>query len=569
MKNILRVNMSTGQATSQPLPAEYARLAGRALSSRLVADEVPATCDPLGPHNKLVFTCGYFAGTSLTSAMRTSVGGKSPLTGTIKESNAGGTLSMRLAQHGYRALVIEGAATDGRLHVLHLSQAGAELLPAEEYRGLTTGEVGERLRERFGDRAAFASIGPAGEFLYSTSAIAHSDAEGRASRISARGGLAAVMGQKGLKAVVIDEVKGVVPKAIDTDQWRQGQRSYTEIVNNHPATKMYREVGTSGMVRVMQGLGGLPTRNYRDGQFEEFEGLSAETFVKNITERGGTPTHACMPGCIIRCSNIYPDKDGQELVSPVEFETIGMMGSNLGIGDLDVVAQLNRVCNELGLDTIEMGVTLGVAMEGGLIPFGDGEGALRLLTEEVAKGTILGRLLGAGAQITGKTLGVRRIPTVKGQGLPAYEPRAMKALGVTYATSPMGGDHTAGHTVRFTNDHRNPDEAVDVSRRAQTMFTMFDCMGVCIFAIPQIRDRLEVMAQTVSGMMGFEVDVAGLEAISLETLKVERAFNRAAGFTEAHDRLPEWMTEEVLPSTGGSFDVKPEAMDQIFASAGF
>lgn len=567
MKNVLRVDMTTGQMASEPLPEKYARLAGRALSSRMVADEVPAGCEPLGPYNKLVFTCGYFAGTSLTSAMRTSVGGKSPLTGTIKESNAGGTLSMRLAQHGYRALVVEGEDRDGKLHLLHITKDGAELLPADEYRGMGNLALGERLRERFGDRVGFATIGPAGEYLYNASAIAHSDAEGRASRISARGGLAAVMGRKGLKAIVIDEVKGYVPKAVDVGQWRQGQRGYTEIVNNHPATKIYRTVGTSAMVRVMQGNGGLPTRNYRDGQFEQFENLSAETFVKNITERGGNPTHACMPGCIIRCSNVYPDKDGKELVSPVEFETIGMMGSNLGIGDLDVVARLNRLCNDYGLDTIEMGVTLGVVMESGMIPFGDGEGAIRLV-EEVGKGTVLGRLLGAGALITGKTLGVRRIPTVKGQGLPAYEPRAMKALGVTYATSPMGGDHTAGHTVRFTNDHRNPDEAVEVSRRAQTMFTMFDCMGVCIFAIPQTRDQVPVLAQAVSGMMGFEIDAAGLEQIALDTIKAERLFNRAAGFTKEHDRLPEWMVGEILPSTGSGFDVKPEEMDKIFADIG-
>jgi aldehyde:ferredoxin oxidoreductase len=566
MKNLLRVNMSTGQSAAEPLPPAYERLAARALSSRIVADEVPATCEPLGPDNKVVFTGGYFAGTSLTSAMRTSVGGKAPLTGTIKESNAGGTLSMKLALHGYRALVIEGEAAEGTLHILHVGADGARLLPADDLRGKGNLELAPLLRERFGDRAGIASIGQAGEQYLSAAAIAHSDGDGRLSRISARGGLAAVMGRKGLKAIVIDDVKGVMPKAVDVGAWRSGQREYTTIVDQSPLTKMYRSVGTSGMVRVMQGNAGLPTRNYRDGQFEEFEGLTAETFVQNITERGGAgnPTHACMPGCIIRCSNIYPDPDGKEIVSPVEFETIGMMGSNLGIGDLDVVAQLNRLCNDFGLDTIEMGVTLGVVMESGMIPFGDGAGAIRLL-EEVGKGTVLGRLLGSGALITGKTLGVRRIPHVKGQGLPAYEPRAMKALGVTYATSPMGGDHTAGHTIRFTTEHRDAANAVDVSRRAQIAFTIYDCMGVCIFALPQTRERLDVLAQAISGLMGFEMTPEGLEQIALDTLRVERGFNRAAGFTKEHDRLPEWMVREVLPSTGEAFDVKPAEMDAIFA----
>src|SRR5579884_430534 len=403
MKNVLRVNVGTGQISSEPLQARYERLAGRALSSRIVADEVPATCDPLGPFNKLVFTAGYFAGTSLTSAMRTSVGGKSPLTGTIKESNAGGTLSMKMALHGYRALIVEGDPPSNELRILHITREGARLEPAEDLRGKGNLELAGILRERYGERAGMASIGPAGEYFMSASAIAHSDAEGRLSRVSARGGLAAVMGRKGLKAIVIDDVKGVVPKAVNVEAWRAGQRQYTTIVDKSPFTKMYREVGTSGMVRVMQGNGGLPTRNYSNGHFEGFEGISAETFVQNIVERGGAglQTHACMPGCIIRCSNVYPDKDGKEIVSPVEFETIGMMGSNLGIGDIDVVAQLNRRCNDYGLDTIEMGVTLGVVMESGMIPFGDGEGAIRLL-EEVGKGTILGRLLGAGALVTGK-----------------------------------------------------------------------------------------------------------------------------------------------------------------------
>ena len=566
MKNILRVNMATGQATSEPLPPPYERLAARALSSRIVADEVPPSCDPVGPFNKVVFAGGYFAGTSLTSAMRTSVGGKAPLTGTIKESNAGGTLSMKMALHGYRALVVEGEAEAGKLHILHVGQDGARLLPADDLRGKGNLELAPLLRERFGERAGIATIGPAGEYGLSAAAVAHSDSEGRLSRISARGGLAAVMGRKGLKGIVIDDVKGVMPKAVNVDTWRAGQREYTTIVDQSPFTKMYRSVGTSGMVRVMQGHGGLPTRNYSDGKFEGFEGLTAETFVQNITERGGAgnPTHACMPGCIIRCSNIYPDQNGQEIVSPVEFETIGMMGSNLGIGDLDVVARLNRLCNDYGLDTIEMGVTLGVVMESGMLQFGDGEGALRLL-EEVGKGTVLGRLLGSGALMTGKTLGVRRIPVVKGQGLPAYEPRAMKALGVTYATSPQGGDHTAGHTVRFTDNHRDAATAVDVSRRAQTAFTIYDIMGVCIFALPQTRERLDVLANAISGLMGFEMTPESLEQIALDTLRVERGFNRAAGFTEAHDRLPEWLVQETLPSTGERFDVDPAAMDKIFA----
>src|SRR3954470_24554326 len=165
MKNVLRVNMSTGQISTEPLPAQYERLAGRALSSRIIADEVPADCEPLGPRNKLAFTCGYFAGTSLTSAMRTSVGGKSPLTGTIKESNAGGTLSMKLALHGYRALIVEGEAPEGTLQLLHITNEGATLEPADEYRGMGNIELAGKLRERYGDRPGIASIGPAGEMF--------------------------------------------------------------------------------------------------------------------------------------------------------------------------------------------------------------------------------------------------------------------------------------------------------------------------------------------------------------------------------------------------------------------
>ena len=186
------------------------------------------------------------------------------------------------------------------------------------------------------------------------------------------------------------------------------------------------------------------------GQFDKAESLSGEYMEELLKKRANAETvHACMKGCIISCSNIYTDENGKFITASIEYETIALVGSNCLIGDLDMVARINRACNDAGVDTMDVGSALAVAMEGGLLPWGDAEGALKLV-QEINAGTENGRMIGSGAKVTGEKLGVKRIPHVKGQALSAYDPRILKGTGVTFATSPQGADHTAGIVLART-----------------------------------------------------------------------------------------------------------------------
>jgi aldehyde:ferredoxin oxidoreductase len=495
----------------------------------------------------------------LSSCDRISIGGKSPLTGGVKEANAGGTTGLHLMFLGIKALIIEDKPINNDWTVLYIYQEGIKFEPADYLIGLGVYESAKEIINRYGDKIAMALIGPGGEMQLLSAGIQNLDKDNSPSRIAARGGLGAVMGSKKIKAVVIDSKDGQKPPIAHTEEYRQAQKTFTKALMEHPQTTIYRDYGTAAMARMSHGFGGLPTRNFSVGQFEDVETISGEYMRDVILERGGDgePTHACMPGCTIRCSNNYPDSNGQSIVSPLEYETIGLLGSNLGIGDLDMVAKINKLVNDLGLDSIEIGAALGVAAEAGLMQFGDGDRALQLVNE-ISKNTPLGRLLGSGATITGKVLGVDHVPAVKGQAMSSYEPRAIKGTGVTYATSPQGADHTCGLTIRAKVNHLDPTVQAALSRTIQINMAGYDTLGACIFTGSGFSSAPE------SIRYDWNVNADILQVLGRETLKLEREFNRLAGFTNADDRLPEWMTRDPLPPHNAVFDVSEEDLDGIF-----
>jgi aldehyde:ferredoxin oxidoreductase len=333
----------------------------------------------------------------------------------------------------------------------------------------------------------------------------------------------------------------------------------------HPQTKTYADYGTIAVATMANGFGAIPVNNFSLGEFESIDKINADNMRDIILERGGEgdTTHACMPGCLIMSSNCFAGPDGEKIVTPLEYETIGLVGSNLGIDDFDTIAKLNQEMNDLGVDTIEMGGALGVAAEAGLMEFGDGDRSMELL-QEVRQGTPLGRALGQGAATIGKLYSVRRVPVVKGQTMSAYDPRAIKGTGITYATSPQGADHTCGLTIRAKVDHLDPTVQLDVSIAGQISTAGYDTLGACMFsgfgfssAPPDtIRDLLK-------GQYGLELGENPLQELGREAVKLERAFNKAAGFTAADDRLPEWMTQEPLPPTNAVFDVSEEELDKV------
>lgn len=563
---ILRVNLEQKEAIFAECPQEIEQLSGRALISRLMLEEVDPACDPLGPRNKLIFASGILGGTTVSCVNRISIGAKSPLTGGIKESNGGGTTGYKLARLKIKALVLEGVPRDGQWRVLFVSGEKAQLVPAGELQGMGVYETAEKLKERYGHKVGLVIIGPAGERLYRASGIANNDMDGVPSRYSGRGGLGAVMGSKKIKAIVIDDSKSEGPDIADAELFKKTRKEITKtIMENELIANTFTKYGTARMVMVVNSLGALPTRNFSTGAFEGAENISGQKMYELITTRQGegNPSHACMPGCLIRCSNVYPDETGKALVSPLEFETIGLMGSNCGIDSLDAIARMNYICNDLGLDTIDTGGAIGVAMEAGILGFGDAEGALNLL-EEVRKDTFLGKIIASGTAIAGQVLGVKRIPACKGQGFPAYDPRAIKGLGVTYATSPMGADHTAGHTIRTQIEHARPEGQVEASRNAQISYTVHDCIGTCYFLEGAIKGKMELLADLAQAMTGRTCSVEEMKTIAQETLLREILFNEGAGFHPAGNKLPEFCYLEENPAVKTVFDVPQEEMDGIF-----
>jgi len=562
---VWRINLRNQTLTREPIPEGWERLGGRGLIARILLDEVKPTCDPLGPGNKLIFAPGLLVGHMLSSCDRISVGGKSPLTQGVKESNAGGSTGLQLTRLGIKALILEEQPPDQGWWVLHLSTAGARFDRADDLVGLGVYESARRLLERYGHHVAIALIGPGGERRLASAGIQNLDKDRVPSRINARGGLGALMGSKRLKAIVIDARDGEKPPIAHPEKFKRAQKEYNKALLAHPQTKIYADYGTAAMPRMSNGFGGLPTRNFSQGTFEEVEKISGEYMRQLLLNRGGESqtTHACMLGCAIRCSNVFGGDDGKAIVSPLEYETIGLLGPNLGIASLDDIARMCYQINDLGLDTIEVGAALGVAAEAGLMKFGDSQRAMELI-EEIRKGSPLGRVLGNGAVVTGKVLGVAHVPAVKGQAMSAYEPRAIKGTGVTYATSPQGADHTAGLTIRAKVDHLDPTIQVDLSRRVQINMAGYDTLGACLFAGFGFADAPQSLPDLLNARYDWDVGSDILQVLGRETLKLEREFNLRAGFTSADDRLPEWMTREPLPPHNSVFDVSEEELDNFF-----
>jgi aldehyde:ferredoxin oxidoreductase len=568
---VWRVNMRTQTFTREPVPETWLRLGGRALIARILVDEVPGTCEPLGPYNKLLFCPGLLVGHMLSACDRISIGGKSPLTGGVKESNAGGTTGMQMVLLGIKTLIVEDMPTEPGLWVLHVSAKGVRFDKADDLAGKGVHDTGHHLIEKYGSNVGMSLIGQGGEMKLNLAGIQNLDKDHRPSRIAGRGGLGAVMGSKGVKAIIWDATEGQKPHVVDPEGFKNAQKAYTKAVIEHPQSKVYKDYGTTAVGRIAYSFGAMPTRNFSSGNFEQMENISGEALRALILSRNksaipgseATPNHACMPGCTIQSSNVFVDANGQCIVSPIEYETIALCGTNLGIGNLDQIARLNAAADDLGMDTIDLGCTLGVAAEAGLLQWGDWERALELI-HEIGKGTPLGRLIGSGAAMLGKVFGVYRVPVVKNQSMSGYEPRAIKGTGVTYATTPQGADHTCGLTIRDKVDHLDPKGQADLSRTKQIAMAGLDSLGACIFAGFGFSSVPHVIAEFINARYGWGVPGTFMQDLGKESLKLEREFNRLAGFTKADDRLPEFMTREPLPPLNPVFDVPDEDLDSVF-----
>ncbi|WP_291319302.1 aldehyde ferredoxin oxidoreductase family protein [Desulfonatronospira sp.] len=577
MDKILRIDVGAPggpKATQEPI-GDYAGMGGRGMTTSVVYKEVPPDCHPLGPENKLVIAPGLMSGSAASSSGRMSVGCKSPLSGTIKESNAGGTGAQALARLGYAAIILEGERQGDDLYKVVINDQGVNIEKANELKMLANYDLIDQLRPVHGEKVSVISIGTAGEMRMSNSSIAVTDPEFRPTRHCGRGGVGAVMGSKGIKCIVVDAAGAKTRKPVRPDEFKESNKKFVEGLKGHAVTGQgLPTYGTNVLTNILNEAGGYPTYNFREGRYKHAQNISGEQQAENMKAReGGQPTHGCHRGCIIQCSGIYTDKDGNYMSKQPEYETVWSHGGNCGIDDLDVIARLDYLDDHYGLDTIEMGVTIGVAMEAGVIEFGDAEGAINLV-HEVGKGTPLGRILGAGAATTARCYGMEHAPVVKGQALPAYDPRSVKGIGVTYATSTQGADHTAGYAVTANIlkvggdvDPMQTSGQAELSRNLQVATAALDSTGFCLFVAFAILDQgetFEAMVQTINHMYGLEMTGDDVVALGQKILKMEREFNEKAGFGPAHDRLPRYFSREPLAPHNVVFDVPDKELDSVY-----
>ena len=556
---ILRVNMTEGKIDSMPVP-EGKVLGGRGMIDYLMTEYGSATAHPLSPEALFVAAIGILGGSAAPNAHRISVGGKSPLTGGIKEANAGGVAGHKLGRLGIQAMMVEGKSEEWQ--ILKLNAEGASLEPAGDVVGLKNYAACDKLRERYGEKIGIIIIGPAGEMKMCNSSVAITDPEGRPARHCGRGGVGAIMGAKGLKAVVVDDSNAKPRKPVNEEAFKAAVKECAEAIRAGDFTEAFHTFGTPMFVEADNERGSLPTYNHRQGSFEDEKRnkVNANAIHETNTARVGNTGcgHTCMPGCVIQCSPQFYDKDGSYVTGGFEYETICMLGPNLGVDDLDAIARMDRACDEIGLDTIETGCTIGLLNDAGLFEFGDAARAEALI-EEIAQGTVMGRIIGSGTANAAKVLGIDRVPATKGQGIPAHAARTSKGWAVTYIASPQGADHTAGVVL---DEPLSTEGQVERSRQSQILMAAFDSTGLCMFTF--LNEAFGILTSMINSLTGSNLSEDEYVQMGKDMLKQERAFNFKAGIGPEADRLPDWMRTEALSPTNEVFDVSQKEIDDFW-----
>jgi aldehyde:ferredoxin oxidoreductase len=550
IRNYLHIDLAQQSTRTEQLEGVALVRAGRCLIARTLVDRGIAAVDPLSADNPLIFSAGPFAGTNFSNANRTSVGCRSPLTGGVKEANAGGTFSVALGQTGIAGMTLCGAAAEWT--VIHISRDGAlKFESAADLLRKGNFEAAALLHDRYGKKVSIALCGPVGEYCGLLAGIAFSDTDRRPSRMAARGGVGAVMGSKRVKAIVVETDR--MPPLHDRKKVIQAVRRYAEKLNENEIIASFREVGTAAMADTMNHMGGLPVRNFSAGRLVDtkVEPLKmGGTYIRELnTGRGGLQAHACMPGCVIQCSNVYAGADGKEIVSPVEYETLGLMGTNCGLTDPDDLARLNAVANDLGVDSIETGATIAVLMEAGLGEFGDA-GFMHRVLDEIRHGTDEGRLWAQGTARVGRHYGVTRVPVIKSQAISAYDPRVVEVTGISMMMTAQGADHTTGNVPYLATHDKEAAELVEASLQAQIDSAAFDSIGLCIFGRAVSTPNLDLITSAINDAVGTALEPSFFRELGRDTLRLENDFNRAAGFTVVDDELPEFFYDEALAPTG-------------------
>jgi aldehyde:ferredoxin oxidoreductase len=551
MRTYYDIRLDDHSISSREMHGEENVRAGRYFIAKTLLELGAATVDPLSPANPLIFSAGPFAGSSFSNANRTSVGCKSPLTGGVKEANGGGSFSYGLGHLKIAGFTLHGASKDWV--VIHLKKDGTiDFDDAAPYLGKGNFEAQDMLHKKYGKKVTIALCGPVGEYQGLIAGIAFSDKDGRPARLSARGGVGAVMGLKKVKAIVSDMDK--VPPFSEPKKVNAAIKDYAKMLQaDSMVANFYQKIGTMGMADLQNMMGGLPVRNFSAGRMtdtstgEKFK-MGGDYISQLNVSRGGEHTHACMPGCIIQCSNVYTDASGKEVVSPVEYETLGLLGTNCGIGDPDDLAALNWIANDLGVDTIETGAMLAVLMEAGLGVFGDKKFMVDVLAE-IRQGTPNGKIWAQGTARVGEHYKVARVPVIKKQAISAYDPRVVEATGIAMMATAQGADHTAGNLPRLKTREMTLEDMLAQSLAHQARVAANDSLGLCIFGMSVTNPNTEFIAAAANAAHGTTLTKDFFEALGRDALRFEKEFNRQAGFTEKDDELPEFFYTEPIPPT--------------------
>jgi aldehyde:ferredoxin oxidoreductase len=359
---------------------------------------------------------------------------------------------------------------------------------------------------------------------------------------------------------VINAEDAKIADTIDKEAFKETVKELIETLKQDKGSQSFSQFGTPGGIKFLSQLGSMPSWNYHGGPVEGIENIYGDTIARVNQSRGGR-MHGCMPGCVVKCSIVFHGDDGVHLTSALEYETLALFGTNLAITNLDAIAHMDRMCDELGVDTIEVGSAVAQVMEAGAIQFGDEQRVLEVL-KEIGEGTSLGRVVGQGAAFTAHYFGLDRVPTSKGQAIPAHDPRACKAVGVTYCVSPMGADHTAGIDYR---DPLSKEGQVKRSRDNQILMATNDSVGYCFLAMPSKGSLMyEVFAKLINARYGADLKAEDMTNMGISTIREELAFNRSAGWTEVENQLPRFMRTEKLPPNDVVFDIPQEEIDTIY-----
>ncbi len=561
---ILRVNLTKGTAEAEPLNMEWANayIGERGLGTKYLYENVDPTCDPMGPDNVLIFATGPLNGTMASTSGRYAVLCKSPLTGGIGDSNSGGKFGAFLKYAGYDLLLVEGRA-DKPVY-LHIDDDTVEILPADEIWGTGVWHTEEWIKSRHQNpQLKVASIGEAGE-----NGVLYACVVNDLHRAAGRCGVGAVMGSKNLKAVAAYGTRGVTVN--DPAKFMDVVKDTHAKLAASDGREELTEGGTHPMIDMMQEWGGLPTRNFREVQFEGIDKVNpAATTVANANGHTNLITNKACFGCTIACGRIaHIDPEHFTVVNRpeyrhasggLEYETAYAFGPVVGVDDLDSLTFANYMMNEHGMDPISFGVTLAAAMElfemgvltkddtdGIDLGFGSSEG-LAVMAEKTGKGEGFGKELALGSKRLCEKYGHPELfMGVKGQEFAGYDSRALQGMGLGYATSNRGACHLKHDVFGPDMEDISGNGKAAPVKESQDMVSMIDSTGLCLFTTSGWGPE-DFVAQLDAALPGEWTMERCIES-GERTWTLERMFNMAAGLTAADDTLPPRMLNEPAPS---------------------